>query len=100
MEMSRCQLRGRINLSRLSVLRHAPLRMETYTPIGERFSHVYVQRGEPTQDSPRMHRRLAELLKDFPDLDDFGETLHSRSRCGQSQYRGHSCCVNWFTSDS
>jgi|RhiMetdeSRZDD1v2_1073273.scaffolds.fasta_scaffold487133_2 hypothetical protein len=31
MEMSRRQLRGRINLSRLSVLRHAPLRMETYT---------------------------------------------------------------------
>ena len=69
-------------------------------PIGERFSHVYVQRGEPTLDSPRMRRRLAELLKDFPDLDDFGATLHSRCRCGQSQYRGHSCCVNWFTSDS
>ena len=25
MEMSRCRLRGRINFSRLSVLRHAPL---------------------------------------------------------------------------
>ncbi len=60
-------------------------------PIGERFSHVYVQRGEPTQDSPRMRRRLAELLKDFPDLDDFGETL-PRKLGIDPRRRGY---VNW-----
>jgi hypothetical protein len=37
-------------------------------PTGQRFSQVYIQRGEPTQDSPRMRRRLAALVDTFPDL--------------------------------
>jgi hypothetical protein len=40
-------------------------------PIGQRFSHIYLQRGEPTQDSARMRRRLAALVVTFPDLTDF-----------------------------
>jgi hypothetical protein len=36
-------------------------------PVGQRFSHVYIQRGEPTQDSPRMRRRLAALFFTFDD---------------------------------
>ena len=35
-------------------------------PHGARFTHVYVDRGEPAQDSKRMRRRLAALL--FSDL--------------------------------
>jgi len=43
-------------------------------PIGQRFSQVYLQRGEPAEDSERMRRRLsatiqqAEFLKEanFP----------------------------------
>jgi hypothetical protein len=34
-------------------------------PLGERFTDVYVQRGKPTSDSPRMRRRLASLLADY-----------------------------------
>ena len=32
-------------------------------PQGKRFSHVYIKRGEPVQDSFRMRRRLASLLQ-------------------------------------
>ena len=32
-------------------------------PRGERFSQVYLERGEPTEDSPRMRRRLAALTE-------------------------------------
>src|SRR5262245_55785890 len=31
-------------------------------PQGQRFSHVYIKRGEPVQDSARMRRRLASLI--------------------------------------
>jgi len=37
-------------------------------PIGQRFSHVYIKRGEPTQDSARMRRRIAALIDTFLDL--------------------------------
>jgi hypothetical protein len=37
-------------------------------PRGQRFSHVYVARGEPTQDSPRMRRRIASLIGAIRDL--------------------------------
>jgi hypothetical protein len=37
-------------------------------PTGQSFSHGYIQRGEPTHDSPRMRRRLAALVETFPDL--------------------------------
>jgi hypothetical protein len=42
-------------------------------PVGQRFSHVYMQRGEPAQDNKRMRQRLAYLVWDFADLDvEFG----------------------------
>jgi hypothetical protein len=31
-------------------------------PKGQRFTHVYVERGKPMQDSVRMRRRLASLV--------------------------------------
>jgi hypothetical protein len=37
-------------------------------PKGQRFSHVYVARGEPTQDSQRMRRRIASLIGAIRDL--------------------------------
>lgn len=37
-------------------------------PMGARFTHVYVNRGEPSGDSERMRRRLGSLIDDFRDL--------------------------------
>jgi len=37
-------------------------------PQGRRFSHLYVERGTPQTDSPRMRSRLAALLSAFDDL--------------------------------
>jgi hypothetical protein len=37
-------------------------------PRGARFSHVYLERGEPAQDSARMRRRIASLIGSFRDL--------------------------------
>lgn len=34
-------------------------------PTGQRFSHVYLERGKPTKDSPRMRRRLAAYLSEL-----------------------------------
>jgi hypothetical protein len=31
-------------------------------PIGKRFTHVYIDRGKPTDDSPRMRTRLGSVL--------------------------------------
>jgi hypothetical protein len=44
--------------------------VDTPPPTGKRFSHVYIKRGEPMQDSARMRRRLAALVGTFPDLKD------------------------------
>jgi len=49
--------------------------MSNAPPIGQRFSHVYLQRGEPAQDSPRMRRRLAALVWATEDLRDFGPVV-------------------------
>jgi hypothetical protein len=35
---------------------------------GARFSHTYLDRGEPTEDSKRMRRRIASLIDSFRDL--------------------------------
>jgi hypothetical protein len=43
---------------------------ENAPPRGHRFSHVYLDRGEPAQDSDRMRRRLAALVEELPDLKD------------------------------
>lgn len=37
-------------------------------PLGQRFSHVYMQRGTPRPDSVRMRHRLALLIDAIPDL--------------------------------
>lgn len=39
-------------------------------PIGQRFSHAYLSRGEPSSDSARMRRRIASLIGAYRDLDD------------------------------
>jgi hypothetical protein len=44
-------------------------------PQGERFSHAYLDRDKPSNDSPTMRRRLAALIPSFPDLKDFGAEL-------------------------
>jgi hypothetical protein len=44
-------------------------------PQGARFSHVYLDRGEPTQDSERMRRRMAALVHDFRDLKDLDDAV-------------------------
>jgi hypothetical protein len=44
-------------------------------PQGERFSHVYLDRGKLAKDSPTMRRRLAALIPSLPDLKDFGAEL-------------------------
>jgi hypothetical protein len=49
--------------------------MSNAPPIGQRFSQVYIKRGEPTQDSERMRRRLAALMWDFPDLSEFSSAV-------------------------
>jgi hypothetical protein len=38
-------------------------------PQGRRFSHTYLAKGEPTQDSARMRRRLGAVLHTFLDID-------------------------------
>lgn len=60
------------------------------TPQGQRFSHVYLDRGEPTADSKRMRHRLASLLKSVSDLDE--ATPFVRAELGvdiPSQYGGY-----------
>jgi len=37
-------------------------------PLGQRFSHVYLERGKPSDDSPTMRRRLAALIRSLDDL--------------------------------
>jgi hypothetical protein len=49
--------------------------MNSDIPEGGRFSHVYVSRGEPTDDSTRMRRRLASLVEEFTGLDGLGSRL-------------------------
>jgi len=38
-------------------------------PQGKRFSHVYIKRGEPVQDGPRMRQRLASLIRNYDSTD-------------------------------
>jgi hypothetical protein len=42
---------------------------------GERFSQVYLNRGKPTEDSPRVRRRIAALIDVIQDLDDLGAVV-------------------------
>jgi hypothetical protein len=36
---------------------------------GNRFSHTYLEKGEPTADNARMRRRISGLIYNIPDLD-------------------------------
>ena len=42
-------------------------------PVGQRFSHVYGKRGEPTNDSKKMRRRIASLIDGTGRLAGFSE---------------------------
>jgi hypothetical protein len=42
-----------------------PVKPPNEPPQGERFSHVYLDRGEPTGDSQRMRHRIGALIGDF-----------------------------------
>jgi hypothetical protein len=45
-------------------------------PSGARFSHVYLDRGEPRQDSARMRRRITALIRACgSDLDELGQAV-------------------------
>ena len=44
-------------------------------PLGEKFSQVYLPRGEPAADSVRMRRRLSALIYDTRGLDEFRREL-------------------------
>ena len=54
--------------------------MTADVPKGQRFSHVYAARGEPTPDSPRMRRRLASLIGRWDILrnDDFNRVVEQK----------------------
>ena len=43
--------------------------MTADVPKGQRFTHVYIARGTPTQDSRRMRKRLAMLIGSIRDLE-------------------------------
>lgn len=49
--------------------------MDQEIPQGQRFSHVYLERGEPTDDSPRMRRRIATLIGKTDHLFSLGEEI-------------------------
>jgi hypothetical protein len=44
-------------------------------PIGARFSHVYLERGAPVEDSQRVRRRVAALIDTIRDLEGFAGTV-------------------------
>jgi hypothetical protein len=45
-----------------------PEKENSKAPEGQRFSHVYLDRGEPTADSDRMRIRLLSLVVTFENL--------------------------------
>lgn len=45
--------------------------MENNAPVGQRFSHVYLERGEPTSDSDRMRLRLLNSAKAAIGIDEW-----------------------------
>lgn len=49
--------------------------MANQPPTGQRFSHVYLKRGEPVQDGVRMRRRLAQLVLEIKDFDEFASVV-------------------------
>jgi hypothetical protein len=51
-------------------------------PRGERFSQVYLARGEPVQDSARMRHRLGALIDSYPFDKTAGLGLYVQARLG------------------
>jgi len=51
--------------------------MAADTPEGERFTHLYLERGEAAQDSPRMRRRIAALVHSIDDLAGLSQEIES-----------------------
>ena len=47
------------------VLQIGAIAMTTHLPEGRRFSHVYLERGEPRADSVRARHRISTLLWDL-----------------------------------
>jgi hypothetical protein len=38
-------------------------------PLGQRFSHAYIERGAPIEDSPRVRRRIAAVIDETRDFE-------------------------------
>jgi hypothetical protein len=47
-------------------------------PVGERFDHVYVERGKPIDDSERLRRRMHAAFRDLNLLDSAKGLIGSR----------------------
>lgn len=56
---------------------HKATALNPTPPLGQRFSHVYIQRGTSTPDSVRMRHRLARLIDAIPDLKDLSRVAES-----------------------
>jgi hypothetical protein len=52
----------------------------TEPPKGQRFSLIYLDRGKPVQDSPRMRHRIGALLEEYPHqvMHDLGQYVERR----------------------
>ena len=57
------RLYGSLRLSSSNGLPYSEFMTDNQPPLGQRFSHVYAARGQPTQDSRRMRRRLASSIE-------------------------------------
>ena len=44
-------------------------------PLGQRFTHVYIERGPPLEDSPRVRRRIAALIDSIRDLEELATSV-------------------------
>src|SRR5207248_4172171 len=48
---------------------NAEMAKNTKVPEGQRFTHLYVDRGKPVDDSPRVRRRVAALIYEIHDFE-------------------------------
>lgn len=59
----------------LSLRAHHSAMAQGQRPQGQRYTHVYVDRGRPETDSATMRRRLAAAISGKKDLNDFGDVV-------------------------
>ena len=72
-----------------------PITPVTQPPLGQRFSHVYFDRGEPTADSQRMRHRVGVLIYDFKELNDrLGSEIQRRIGIDIGRQRWPDCLKN------